>query len=273
MISPRFHRCPPDPDCPYCAAAAALPADERFDWSFLDGVYCISLQSRDDRANTVAREFHRVGLCQRVLFYRPIKHPSSPKKGVWESHQAVARHARAQGHKTVLICEDDVVFQHRLQPRTVAAVNTALRRLPAHWMGFYLGHWPWRAYFVNRRTLLTSSFCTHAYIASDRLLKWLCATPCSKAVAKVALGGGGLDAAFAALPAMYAFFPMIALQSGSPGDHLGSSQVRRKLSDYLLNTRFRDILLARLMRPSEWLVVALSPLFRGLAAARRSREQ
>ncbi|MFO1433651.1 MAG: hypothetical protein U1F76_26740 [Candidatus Competibacteraceae bacterium] len=238
------------------------------DWSFLDGVYCISLQSRNDRTTSVARELHRVGLCRQVLFYRPVKHPTSPTRGVWESHRVVAHYARAQGQKTILILEDDVKFSTSLRPTKVHAVRKALRKLPSEWLGFYLGHWPLKAYFVDRHTVRTSSFCTHAYIASHRLIEWLCAHPYSKSITRAAFGGKGIDAAFAALPEMYAFFPMIATQSTSPSDHIRPSTVRDNLRDYIIHSRLRDHLLAHLMRPSEMLVAALSPLFRLWATLR-----
>jgi hypothetical protein len=250
-----------------------MPSEQSFDWSFLDGVYCISLQTREDRAGAAAREFHRVGLCRHVVFYRPVKHPTSPKKGVWESHRAVAQHARTHGQKTVLILEDDVVFHRWMSPRTVQAVHKALQRLPSGWRGFYLGHWPRRAHFVNMRTLLTSSFCTHAYIASSRLLKWLCENPYSKAVTRASGGGKGIDAVYATLPDMYAFFPMIALQSSSPSDHIVPSTGKRRLRDYVIKTKMRDYLLANLMRPSEMMVVAMSPLVSFLDSASRLRKR
>jgi hypothetical protein len=87
LESALFHLCPLQPGCPYCAEHATTSPESRLDWSFLDGVYCISLQSRDDQATTVVRELHRVGLCRQTFFYRPDKHPTSPTRGVWESHR------------------------------------------------------------------------------------------------------------------------------------------------------------------------------------------
>ena len=68
-----FHACPSDPACPYCNGT--IEPQRALDWSFLDSVYCISLKSREDRARSAAAEFHRVGLCRQVMFYRPDKHP------------------------------------------------------------------------------------------------------------------------------------------------------------------------------------------------------
>lgn len=87
LESALFHLCPLQPGCPYCAEHATTSPESRLDWSFLDGIDCISLQSRGDQATTVVRELHRVGLCRQTFFYRPGKHPTSPTRGVWESHR------------------------------------------------------------------------------------------------------------------------------------------------------------------------------------------
>ncbi len=70
---PVYHPCPAHPCCPHCNGASA--AADGLDWSFLDAAYCISLKTRADRGAQAAAEFHRVGLCRRVTFYRPDKHP------------------------------------------------------------------------------------------------------------------------------------------------------------------------------------------------------
>ena len=148
-----------------------VSAQPGFDWSFLDGIYCISLQSRDDRTASAAAQFHRLGLCRRVVFYRPLKHPTRTVIGIWESHRAVAVRALAHEQGTVLILEDDVLFGERVRPRTIGAIAGALRGLPPDWMIFYLGHMARWAYFVRPRVLRVSSTAAHAYIASPRLFR------------------------------------------------------------------------------------------------------
>ena len=273
---PQFHPCPPDPSCPYCNGSIA-PA-QALDWSFLDGVYCISLKSREDRAIAVAAQFHKVGLCRQLLFYRPLRYPGRGYIGSWESHRAVAEHARQQGNQTTLIFEDDVQFVRRMTPRSVRAIGRAIERLPPDWMIFFLGHWPLWAYFVRPNVLRTSSGCAHAYIVSPRLLGWLHEHPWgTPGIEKRRLIGKALDSAYARLPATYALFPMIATQSVSRSDNFAVSRKKNtKLKHLVTHSRYREWLLSKLMRPGEAVAVLLSPLFfiaqmslQGFASLRR----
>jgi len=258
---PIFHPCPPDPGCPYCNGSIT-PA-QALDWSFLDGVYCISLKSREDRALTVAAQFHKVGLCRQLLFYRPLRYPGRGYIGSWESHRAVAEHARERGCETTLIFEDDVQFVRRMTPRSVRAIGRAIERLPPDWMIFFLGHWPLWAYFVRPNVLRTSSGCAHAYIVSPRLLRWLHEHPWgTPGIKKRRLIGKALDSAYAMLPGTYALFPMIATQSVSRSDNFAVSHKKNtKLKHLVTHSRYREWFLSIFMRPGEALVVMLSPLF------------
>jgi hypothetical protein len=259
-----FHPCPVDPACPYCTGSVNVESAGAFDWSFLDGVYCISLQSREDRAASAAAEFHRVGLCRHVLFYRPVQHPHSRCIGIWDSHRAVGLHALQRGCGRTLIAEDDVLFHRHLRPQRVRAIGRALDILPSDWMIFFLGHWPLWAYFVRPNVLRTGSACAHGYIASLRLLRWLHDHPHGSPDVKLArIAGAGIDAAYARLPATYALFPMVALQSASRSDHLtfDPKKPKRKLKHFITRSRKRERLLSNLMRPNEIAIAMLSPLF------------
>jgi len=163
-----------------------------------------------------------------------------------------------------LILEDDVAFSLHRGARTLARIAAALEKLPADWMGFYLGHWPLRAHFVRASVLESASLCTHAYVASERLLAWLCDNPYEQARPRGRsfrrfVSGAGIDAAYSRLGGMYAFFPMVALQAESPGNHpLRGSRAQRSWL-YALRLRMRDVLLLRHMRTAESLAVAASP--------------
>lgn len=274
---PVFHPCPPDPACPYCNGTMA-GRDDAYDWSFLDGAYCISLKSREDRATKVAAEFHRVGLCTRVVFHRPAKHPKKGIIGSWESHRAVARDAEARGYERTLILEDDVQFTRHLRPRTLKSVAKALDRLPEEWMIFFLGHWPLWAYFVRSNVLRTTSACAHAYIVSPRLLRWLREHPWgAPGVDKLRLVGKALDSAYAKLPDVYAYFPMIATQSASKSDNWNvrprKAHKRQKIKHLVTRSRYREVYLSRLMRPNEMIVVAGAPIVYMVEKLRRLRRR
>ncbi len=257
---PVFHACPPDPSCPYCNGS--IDPAQALDWSFLDGVYCISLKSREDRVATVSAQFHKVGLCRQVLFYRPLRYPGRGYIGSWESHRAVAERARARGYHTTLIFEDDVQFVRRLTPPSVRAIGRAIERLPPDWMIFFLGHWPLWAYFVRPNILRSSSACAHAYVVSPRLLDWLHEHPWgTPGIVKRRLIGKALDSAYAMLPATYALFPMIATQGISKSDNFTLNHKKNtRLKHIITHSKYREMLLSKLMRPAEAIVVLLSPL-------------
>ena len=253
-----LHSCPVDPDCPYCRGSVAAQA---FEWPLIDAVYCISLASRPDRAASASSFLHALGLCSIAIFYRPHKHPTAPKIGIWDSHREVAMDAIERGFRNVLIIEDDVRLVRRVAPATVRAVNQAMASLPEDWMIFFLGHWPVRARPLGRHVLRTASGCAHAYIASPRLLAWLAAHPYGTAPT-MPLVGGGLDAAYAVLPGCYAYFPMLIAQSSSPSDHIvyDPSRPIRRLRHLISRVPWREKLQSHLMRPTEFAVVLLWPV-------------
>jgi len=252
-----LHACPRDPGCAYCNGAEP---DDAFDWSFVEAAYCISLANRPERAAAAAEEFHRLGLCRKVTFLRPERHPSKPTIGIWESHRAVAADALKRGLRTIAVFEDDVQFSRHVRSGSVREAGRVLARLPPDWMVFYLGHWPVRAWFVRRNLLKTVSGCTHAYVASHDALIWLRDHPYGTAPL-VPLIGTGIDSAYAALPGTFAYFPMLALQRAVLSDHSARSRRIKRLRHLVTRSRYREQLLSRLMRPNELLVAALSPLF------------
>jgi hypothetical protein len=270
----RYHGCPPDPACRDCNGSIEGPG-QGLDWSFLDAVYCISLKIRDDRAAEAAAEFHKVGLCQRVLFYRPDKHPKNGFIGGWGSHRTVALHALARGAERTLIFEDDVLFTRPVGPQTLRSVARAIDRLPPDWMIFFLGHWPLSAYPVRHNVLRTRSACSHAYIASPRLLQWLADHPWdATGMERSRIAGKGVDSAYARLPGAYALFPMLAIQRVGRSDNFQRVKKAKWRPRHLITrTGYRELWISKLMRPAEIIVVTLSPVFFLAELARRVRRR
>jgi hypothetical protein len=227
-MQPYFEPVSHDDSCAYCTGGrlpASLPKP-------LDAIYCISLQEQPHRTREAVAHFHRVGLCRHVTFYRPTRGENG-ERAIWASHQALARHALANGCRNALMLEDDVFFRQpwgKFAPRIARAMDA----LPEDWWCFYLGHVPLQAHFVRRDILRVRSGCAHAYVASPRLLAWLAHTePLSAEVATCRRIGDSIDGAMADLPGMYALFPMVARQ--------------RFLGDYRVDTR-----LDHMGRPRSW---------------------
>jgi hypothetical protein len=168
-----------------------------------------------------------------------------------------------------------VLFTRKVGPASLGSIARALNTLPADWMIFFLGHWPLSAYFVRPNVLRTSSACSHAYIASPRLLRWLRDHPWgSPGVETSRIAGKGVDSAYAKLPGTYALFPMLAIQRVSDNfEHLSPAKKKkkRKLRHLITRSAYRELLLSKLMRPFEIIVVLLSPGF--FVAARLTRSK
>jgi hypothetical protein len=244
-----------DSSCAYCTgrrSVTPLPKP-------LDAVYCISLQEQALRTQQAIAHFHRIGLCQYVTLYRPTR-GKNRERSIWETHQALARHALANGRRHVLMLEDDVDFRQpwsKLAPR----IERAIAKLPADWWSLYLGHVPIQAYFTQPNILRVRSLCAHAYVASPRLLAWLDKTdPLSPEAATWPRLGESNDCAMANLPGMYALFPMAVLQRFL-GDYRVNSSVdtlgrRRSWRDI---DRWRYYFIFGGARVAEGLAVLLSP--------------
>ena len=92
-----------------------------------DKCVCINLKSRKDK-----KKYMKI-LCRRrnipIKYYLAEKH-ENPRRGCLESHLNVIQKAIDQGHKSVLILEDDVKFIRPL---------SQLHAPPKDWDMLYLG--------------------------------------------------------------------------------------------------------------------------------------
>ena len=92
-----------------------------------DKCVCINLKSRKDK-----KKYMKI-LCRRkkipIKYYLAEKH-KNPRRGCLESHLNVIQKAIEQGHKSVLILEDDVKFIRPL---------SQLHTPPEDWDMLYLG--------------------------------------------------------------------------------------------------------------------------------------
>ena len=211
-----YHKC----SCPDPVSCKTMGSK----WaSWLPKVFCISLNERDDRMKLASEEFHKVGLCSLVEFYRPIKDTSSvPRpatRGCWESHRAVASRAMATGLSHVLITEDDLVWSHNAKLDNLKSI---FQELPKDWEIFYLGHMPLFGYPVRLDLKLwrTWSGCTHCYVINKNVMKWMKNHPYDDEPIKESMiwnkniGQKGIDDFIRRLFVQYSLFPMISYQRG-----------------------------------------------------------
>jgi hypothetical protein len=207
------------PNCLSCQNGLPVPG---FDWSFIPIAVCISLKGANERVERATVEFHKVGLCRRLLFYRPTR-DKIPARGCWESHRRIARQAKEVWQlKRLAIFEDDVCFDDAIRPANIEHVKQQIEMLPDDWKCFMLGHWALFALPKNAKVVRTVSLCTHAYIMNHPLMDWvqendydsISKTKLFKAAQKIS-PNLGIDVFYALLGHMYALYPMIAYQTGA----------------------------------------------------------
>jgi hypothetical protein len=212
-------------------------------WSALQNkmkFYCISLASRDDRVQAASKEFHRVGLCKFVQFYRPQK-AKYFSYGCWSSHYNLAKmfHDRnvlndnenesnkndnddADAYMTVF--EDDIVFDLKYSPEqlvervTHALISLNVERRSNKWQFMYWGNVSWWSMPYAENVHRCAGLTTHAYTLSPRGSQWMMSHPPD------ATDDGkhcvGIDRFMTHRVKSYCLHPMIAYQSPTiKGDH------------------------------------------------------
>lgn len=127
-------KCPKSSICEYCNKNK----DDDV-WSFADGVYCINLFARDDKFNNMCDEFHRIGLCQRVIFYRTHKDEQNGRRGCWNSHKYIHSLANSRNQNTIIVFEDDAKLVCNIQ-RSISRIHNIINK--DNWSILYLGCTP-----------------------------------------------------------------------------------------------------------------------------------
>lgn len=128
----------------------------------VDAAYCISLENRNDRrelfSSTVGKLIHN------PVEFHIVAKDTDPRRGCYESHQALARKALDLGLERVLIFEDDV-RAYQFKPVSVRWINRFIRtrRFEVLHLGYSMGKtWlTWFPFIARGRVVAL-----HAYILS-----------------------------------------------------------------------------------------------------------
>ncbi len=142
-------------------------------WSFIDRIYCISLTERTDRQAEARSQFEKVGLGERVEFVLVDKHPTDCEQGIFESHLICLRKGIEKGAETILVFEDDVVFD-RLSPDLISRCKNFVNN-HEQWHMLYLGCMVRASKRTSFPSILQVSYrsLTHAYMVHHRFAEFL----------------------------------------------------------------------------------------------------
>jgi GR25 family glycosyltransferase involved in LPS biosynthesis len=205
-------------------------------WAYFDNIYCISLNERRDRRRAARSQFDKVGLTDRVEFVIVEKHPVDAEQGIFESHMACMRRGIAADAQTMLIFEDDVVFDRFGAAVLSQCIDFLSKTLS--WEIFFLGCLVYRSRKTENSSVLKVRYrsLTHAYVVERGFAEMLVAMPWKKKPYDTLLGQVAKDA--------YAAHPAFAFQSNAPTDN-------KRL---LMLDRFRRMCggLSRIQKMNEW---------------------
>lgn len=142
----------------------------RFD---VDSVYCISLESREDRRKLFSDNI--ASLIENSVSFHVVEKNIDPKRGCYESHQQLAQYALDNGLSNILIFEDDVM-PYEIKALRVRWINRFLRTrdFEALHLGYSMGRtWlTWFPFIARGRVVAL-----HAYVLSRKGCKILAETP------------------------------------------------------------------------------------------------
>ena len=205
-------------------------------WAHFDTIYCISLDERQDRRRAARVQFDKVGLADRVEFVVVEKHPVDAEQGIYESHMACMRKAIAADARTMMIFEEDIVFDRFNE--AVLADCVDFLSTTSSWKIFFLGCLVYRSRKTGKRAVLKVRYrsLTHAYVVERRFAEMLVERPWRKIPYDILLRHMAKNA--------YAVHPAFAFQSNARTDNMR----------LLMLDRFRRLCggLARIQKMNEW---------------------
>jgi hypothetical protein len=188
-------------------------------WSYFDRIYCISLDERGDRRREARKQFGRVGLAERVEFVIEKKHPIDNEQGIYESHMKCMRNGIRADARTMVIFEDDVVFD-RFSFKVLADCVHFLSTTSS-WRIFFFGCLSSGSRRTENDSVLKVRYrsLTHAYVVQRSFAETLLSKPWSNIP---------YDALLCTLAGeYYAAYPSFAFQSNARTDNMRTRKVDR----------------------------------------------
>jgi GR25 family glycosyltransferase involved in LPS biosynthesis len=181
-------------------------------WKFFDRIYCISLHERADRQKHAGIQFDRVGLADKVEFVMMKKHPQDCEKGIYESHLACIARGLQAGANTMVIFEDDILFD-RFRPVNLKACIDFLKVHP-DWNAFFFGCLVSGSRRTTNKSVLKITYrcLAHAYVLNRKF---------AEKIAKIPWQGIPFDAMLnSSAEGYYAAYPSFAFQNTSRSDNI-----------------------------------------------------
>ena len=191
-------------------------------WEYFDKFYCISIEERADRRADAKVQFKKVGLADKVEFVIVRKHPHNCEEGIYNSHMACIKKGLQAGADTIVIFEDDILFD-RFSP---AGLKNCINFLSGtdHWNALFFGCLVSDSKKTENKSVLRVKYrcLAHGYVLNRQFAKLLVTIPWQEIPYDYLLNS------FA--KGYYSVYPSFAFQSSSRTDNdkkMGLDRFRR----------------------------------------------
>lgn len=191
-------------------------------WKYFDKFYCISIEERADRRADAKVQFKKVGLADKVEFVIVRKHPHNCEEGIYNSHMACIKRGLQAGADTIVIFEDDILFD-RFSP---AGLKNCINFLSGtdHWNALFFGCLVSDSKKTENKSVLRVKYrcLAHGYVLNRQFAKLLVTIPWQEIPYDYLLNS------FA--KGYYSVYPSFAFQSSSRTDNdkkMGLDRFRR----------------------------------------------
>jgi GR25 family glycosyltransferase involved in LPS biosynthesis len=198
------------------AVGTSLPTQS---WAFFDKVYCISVDDRKDRREEADNQFRKVGLADKVEFVIVKRHPVNVERGIFESHMACLQMGIRNNARTILIFEDDVIFE-RFNPQVLEDCVHFLSTTSS-WKIFFFGCLSSGSEKTRHDSVLKVRYhsLAHAYVVNRQYAEVLVGLPWNHLPFDVVLRSLAWDC--------YAAYPSFAFQSNARTDNTRNLKIDR----------------------------------------------
>lgn len=160
--------------CEYCLKSPPSRI-KRLEWNWLPVAYCITLASRPERKRQADQEFHRVGLCGKIIYYSTQKDNISGIRGCWESHRSIAKKCIEDNAEWYLVFEDDIVFKRNFDQKNIDKIESSLLDITTttpSWKMLYLGGLPKSLWYSPTKDYASwHAWMCHAVIVSKDMAR------------------------------------------------------------------------------------------------------
>lgn len=204
-------------------------------WNYFDSIFCISLEDRVDRRREAVLQFESVGLLDFVEFILVKRDPQNSERGIYESHIRCMQRGLNAGASSILIFEDDIVFD-RFSLDTLRECVSFMGS-DRNWTFFFFGCLAAKIRKTEIRSVVGVEYgcLTHAYAVRNETARRIVSRKWSgRAYDMMVRDMGGQ---------YYAAFPLFAFQSSSATDnfnHPGLDRLRRLFGGFKRVQKFNE---------------------------------